>query len=358
MHVVVVGAGYAGVMAANRLAGRGSGMRVTVVNPQADFVERIRLHELAAGTGTATRPLTALLADGVDLHLGRAEKVGDGVVVVRDVDGEPSDVPFDRVILAAGQAANLPDGAVGIDSLGRAQHAAGAIAALPTGATVAVVGSGLTGVEAAAEIARARTDLRVELIGASEPAADFDPRGRARIRGGLERAGVEVVTGSVLEVADGRATLADGGTRAADLVVWAVASGAGAPIGGVAVDPAGRIRVDEYLRSVEDPRVLAVGDIAAVPGMRPSCQAAIPQGAYAADLLIAEGVGSRRARPFSMRFVGRNVSLGRRDAVIQATDRNDHPLRWTIGGRPAAAIKETVCRGVVQAVRLAKYYPA
>lgn len=358
MNVVVVGAGYAGVMAANRLAGRGTGMQVTVVNPQADFVERIRLHEVAAGTGTATRPLAALLADGVTLHLGRAEKVGDGVLVVRDADGAPSEVPFDRLILAAGQAADLPDGAVGIDSLERAERAAGAIAALPAGATVAVVGSGLTGVEAATEIAWARSDLRVELIGAGEPAADFDPRGRARIRAGLERAGVDVVAGSVVEIAGERVALADGGMRTADLVVWAVASGAGASIGGVAVDPAGRIRVDEYLRSVDDPRVLAIGDIAAVPGIRPSCQAAIPQGAYAADLLIAEGVGSRRAQPFSMRFVGRNVSLGRRDAVIQATDRDDRPLRWTVGGRPAAAIKETVCRGVVQGVRLAKYYPA
>lgn len=53
VHVVVVGGGYAGVMAANRVAGRAAGripLEVTLVDPGAQFTERIRLHRVAAGS--------------------------------------------------------------------------------------------------------------------------------------------------------------------------------------------------------------------------------------------------------------------------------------------------------------------
>ncbi|MDM4722268.1 FAD-dependent oxidoreductase [Micromonospora sp. WMMA1363] len=46
--VVVIGGGYAGVMAANRLTQRDD-MTVTLINSRPVFVERIRLHQLVAG---------------------------------------------------------------------------------------------------------------------------------------------------------------------------------------------------------------------------------------------------------------------------------------------------------------------
>jgi NADH dehydrogenase len=42
-NVVVIGGGYAGVMAANRLTQR-SDVAVTLINPRPRFVHRIRLH--------------------------------------------------------------------------------------------------------------------------------------------------------------------------------------------------------------------------------------------------------------------------------------------------------------------------
>lgn len=52
IDVVVIGGGYAGVMAANRLTQRAD-VAVTLVNPRASFVERVRLHQVAGGR---TRP--------------------------------------------------------------------------------------------------------------------------------------------------------------------------------------------------------------------------------------------------------------------------------------------------------------
>lgn len=59
-RVVVVGGGYAGVLAANRL--QRPGVDITLVNPRPDFVERIRLHQMIAGTHTATVPYADVLA--------------------------------------------------------------------------------------------------------------------------------------------------------------------------------------------------------------------------------------------------------------------------------------------------------
>lgn len=53
-EVVVIGGGYAGVLAANRLTGRDD-VAVTLVNPRPTFVERLRLHQLVAGSDDATR---------------------------------------------------------------------------------------------------------------------------------------------------------------------------------------------------------------------------------------------------------------------------------------------------------------
>ncbi|PWI05651.1 oxidoreductase [Streptomyces sp. NWU339] len=51
-HVVVIGGGYAGVMAANRLTLRDD-VTVTLINPRADFVHRVRLHQLVGGSHDA-----------------------------------------------------------------------------------------------------------------------------------------------------------------------------------------------------------------------------------------------------------------------------------------------------------------
>ena len=50
-RIVVIGGGYAGVLAANHLRRRPI-VDITLVNPRPEFVERIRLHQLVAGTDT------------------------------------------------------------------------------------------------------------------------------------------------------------------------------------------------------------------------------------------------------------------------------------------------------------------
>lgn len=62
--VIVIGGGYAGVMAANRPTQRDD-VTVTLINPRATFVERIRLHQLVGGSNDAVVDYRDVLADGV-----------------------------------------------------------------------------------------------------------------------------------------------------------------------------------------------------------------------------------------------------------------------------------------------------
>ncbi|MET0704464.1 MAG: FAD-dependent oxidoreductase, partial [Mycobacterium sp.] len=51
-RVVVLGGGYAGVLAANHLRTRDD-VEITLVNARPSFVERIRLHQLVTGSDDA-----------------------------------------------------------------------------------------------------------------------------------------------------------------------------------------------------------------------------------------------------------------------------------------------------------------
>lgn len=80
--VVVVGAGYAGVAAANRLSGKA---RVLVIAPGTCFVHRVRLHEVVAGRRPRIQiPLRFALRPRVRSVAGSAIHVDPGCVTLAD----------------------------------------------------------------------------------------------------------------------------------------------------------------------------------------------------------------------------------------------------------------------------------
>src|ERR1700731_5115229 len=72
--VVGVGGGYAGTLAANPLKPRRD-VAVTLVNPRPAFVERIRLHQMVADTGSATVDYGDLLHPRVSLLVDTATEI-------------------------------------------------------------------------------------------------------------------------------------------------------------------------------------------------------------------------------------------------------------------------------------------
>src|SRR5689334_11301777 len=98
-HVVVVGGGYAGTLAANHLRQRPD-IDVTLVNPRPVFVERIRLHQMVANTGTATVDYGSLLGEGIQLIVDTADHID--AAARRVVLGSGSVLDYDYLIYAVG----------------------------------------------------------------------------------------------------------------------------------------------------------------------------------------------------------------------------------------------------------------
>jgi NADH dehydrogenase FAD-containing subunit len=347
MKVAIIGAGYAGTFAANRLNRKLEHAQITVINPRPDFVERVRLHQQVAGTAQTATPLTSMLRDGITTRVGTVDKIGDGNMTLDD----GGNVDFDYLFLAAGSTVLPMPGTLPIGTWDGAEQSRAALAALPDGGTVTVVGGGPTGIETAAEVAEARPGIRVRIIG-TQVADSFSHTARRRVRAGLQRLNIDVVDDSVVDVATGTGQFdrmvhtASGRAFATDLTLWAIVAGVPdlAARSGLEVDPRGRAVVDGYLRSVSDPRIFVVGDCAAVPGARFACQSAGPQAASAADTL-ARTVTGGKPKPYVLRYVARAVTLGRSNAVGQFTRLDDTLLPAYVTGRTAAALKEVASRG-------------
>ena len=73
-RIIVLGAGYTGAIAAGRMAKRlrREQVAITLVNAEPDFVERVRMHQLATGQTLKPRPLRDMFAGtGVELTRSR-----------------------------------------------------------------------------------------------------------------------------------------------------------------------------------------------------------------------------------------------------------------------------------------------
>lgn len=366
-RIIVLGAGYSGAVAAGRLAKRlrREDVAITLVNAEPDFVERVRMHQLAVGQDLKPRPFDEMFSGtGVELKLAKVTglDVDRRTVSVLAAHGT-EELEYDSLVYALGSGWNTE----GVP--GAAEHAhqiasrPGALrlrerlAGLDAGQPVVVVGGGLTGVEAASEIAEARPDLDVALAAHGGLGDWLSAKGQGHLRKVFGRLGITVLEHTdVTAVEADHLTTADGRTVPAAVTVWTT---------GFAVHPiaqsttlevtgTGRIVVDGTMRSLSHPDVYAIGDAAMAMGpgdkpLRMSCASGIPMAWQAADSLAARLTGGKLPET-PLRYFNQCISLGRREGVIQYVTADDRAVRTALTGRPAALYKELVCKGAAWSV--------
>ncbi|MGA6873272.1 NAD(P)/FAD-dependent oxidoreductase [Streptomyces pratensis] len=356
-HIVVLGAGYAGMAATVQLAARAGRLKipvvVTLVSAQERFTERLRLHMTATGQDVAELSIPEMLeGTGARFVRGWVTAVDADAQTVR-IDDDRS-LPYDTLVYALGGVADtaavpgVEDHAYTLSGPEEAEALAGRLARLGGSGTVVVAGSGLTGVESAAEIAERHPELDVLLVGRDEPGASMNPKARAYLRAALDRLGVRVRSGvEVAKVLPDAVVSADGEHLAAEVVLWTSGTRVSplAAATGLEVDARGRIVTDTALRSVSHPDVYAVGDAAAIRQgygvMHGTCQGGMPTGVHAA-VSIVRVLRGKRPKPFRFGYYHTPVSLGRDNAVVQFTRPDDSPRRICLTGRAAARYKEAV----------------
>lgn len=194
-------------------------------------------------------------------------------VTVRNAAGSVEALPYDRLLLATGATPiripvpGLPDDRV--FTLNSLTDMDCLIAAVRGAKSALVIGGGAIGVETAENLAhRGLTVTLVEKARNILPAM-LDPEMATWAEDALRETGVDLRTKrTVASWADGVATLDDGATVPADLVVMALGvrpNSALAQAAGLDLGPKGHIKVDNFLHT-SDPDIFAAGDVAEVDG--------------------------------------------------------------------------------------------
>jgi NADH dehydrogenase len=366
-RIVVLGAGYTGALTAGRLARRlhPDDTEITVVNAVPDFVERVRMHQVATGQELKHRPLTDIYAGtGVDVRLARvtAVDVERKTVALLEEHGA-GEIAYDTLVYALGSAATdhgvpgATEHAYDIAGRQSALRLRERLNELAAGGAVLVVGGGLTGIEAATEIAESRPDLHVAIAARGVLGDWLSEKGRRHLRGVFDRLGIAVQEHTdIARVEATGVVTGDGKTIPAQVTVW-TAGFAVHPIAAATtlkVAGNGQIIVDGTMRSVSHPDVYTVGDAGLADGsggkpLRMSCASGIPMAMRAADAIAARLTGQKLPEG-QIGYSQQCISLGRRDGLIQFVTADDQPKPSVLTGKMAARYKELICKSAAWSI--------
>ncbi|MFB8245979.1 NAD(P)/FAD-dependent oxidoreductase [Streptomyces sp. NPDC055952] len=366
-RIIVLGAGYTGATAAGRIAKRlhREDVAVTLVDAEPDFVERVRMHQLAVGRELTPRPLAEMFAGtGVTPKLARVTGIdADARRVTVSTGGGTEELEYDTLVYALGSGwddqgvPGAAEHAHEIASRRGALRLRERLAGLAAGQPVVVVGGGLTGVEAATEIAEARPDLHVALAARGGLGDWLSDKGSRHLRQVFARLGITVHENTeVTAVGADHVVTADGTAVPAAVTVWTTGFAVHpiARASALQVGETGQIVVDATMRSVSHPDVYAIGDAALVAGpggkpLRMSCASGVPTAWQAADAIAARLTGGKLPE-ITLRYFNQCISLGRKQGLIQYVTADDRAVRHALTGRLAATYKELVCKGAAWGV--------
>lgn len=357
-HVVIVGAGFAGLNAAKVLANQ-VGVEVTLIDRENHHLFQPLLYQVAtAGLSPAeiAAPIRSILAQARNVRVVMAS-VDNVHVAERRVDTSVGAMSYDYLVVACGATHayfghdEWEQHAPGLKTLSQATEIrarilkafesaenAGDVALQRRELTFVIVGGGPTGVELAGAIGEMsrytlardfrRIDprlARVVLIEAGPrilPA--FHDKLAARAVRDLESLGVQVwVNARVTQIEANRIQVGTE-TLNAGTILWAAGVRA-APIAktlGVTLDHAGRVPVTAQLTLEHDHSVFVLGDLAHC--MNPQTNAPLPgtadvamqQGIYAGHAILKALRGEQRLA-FQYRNWGHLATIGRSRALYE-----------------------------------------
>ena len=372
IRVVVIGAGFAGLSAAQSL----SHMQValTVIDQRNHHLFQPLLYQMAtAGLSPAdiATPIRSLFSGrrNVRVLLGQVTGVD---TLAREVLLDEKRVPYDVLVVATG-ARHAYFGhddwekfAPGLKQIEDATSIRRRILIAFEHAeaeedpderrrllTFAVIGAGPTGVELAgaiaelAKVALARDfrtidplDARIILIQAADRVLPTFPSTLSqKARDALAALGVEVRTGTAVTECTARHVAVGTERIAAGTILWAAGVMASPAAGwlGAAHDGAGRVIVERNLTLPDHPDIFVIGDTACVPGpdgkpLPGVAPVAKQQGLYVAQSIRARLAGASVA-PFHYRHLGSLATIGRGRAVADfGWIRLSGRLAWLLWG--------------------------
>lgn len=352
-RVVIVGAGFGGLAAAKRLAGKP--VDVTVVDRRNHHLFQPLLYQVATAAlspADIAAPIRSILSHAPNVRVLLDEVTGVDAAQNEVLLASGPPIEYDWLILATGArhsyfghddwAANAPGLKSIEDATAIRRNVLLALEQAETETdperrqallTFVVIGAGPTGVEMAGAIAElaqrsVSSDFRsitphcsrVILIEAGDRVLPAFPETLSEAAElSLRGLGVEVLTCSPVRDLGSGYVLCDSRLISARTIVWAagVQASAAAEWLDAEHDSSGRVFVEADLRVPKHDRIFVVGDTANAPGPEGRALPAVApvakqQGKYAADFILGRSKGS-----FVYRDYGNLATIGRSKAVIQ-----------------------------------------
>ncbi|MFN8439716.1 MAG: FAD-dependent oxidoreductase [Caldilineaceae bacterium] len=371
--ILILGGGFAGVMAALRLAGktRKEQVQITLVSASDQLVERTRMHQLATGQQLKSYPIPHLLRKtGVQFVCGKvtALQPNQHCVTIEQVDGQKQ-LEYDKLVYALGSfvdRASMPgaaENAFTLDLASAEQLRTQLPEIAQRNGRVVVIGAGLTGLEVVTEVAESYPTLQVSLLCGGTLGRDFAPKAVDYVHTVLRKRSISLHEQSkVTRIDPGMVDCADGSQVPFDLCIYC-GGFAVSPLAreaGIAVNLQGQMLLDGTLRSLSHPDIYGAGDASTLAenvfNLRMACATALPMAAHVADSLAAE-VKGHAPQPFRFGFTIRCVSLGRSEGFVQMVDAQDRPKPTVLTGRLGVWIKEFILRFVIGSIQLTRLWP-
>ncbi|QDT64950.1 NAD(P)/FAD-dependent oxidoreductase [Calycomorphotria hydatis] len=357
-HVVILGAGFGGIGAAQKL--RDAPIRLTIIDKHDYHTFQPLLYQVATdelGLSEVGYPIRELLHrhENWSFHMTSVQGVDLEKQQVMVDDMPPID--YDYLVIALGSKVNF-HGTPGaaehsfplytmVDAVRLHDHILKMFEAIDKNPALAddgaltfcIVGGGPTGTELAGAMSELLHDefakdypgipidkVRIVLYEHSPHLlAPFEPKLRDYAEETLKKIGIEVHTESgVKEVTANSITLASGEEVKTQTLIWAAGVMAN-PLSetlGMELDRGGRIPVDETLRIKDHPNVFTIGDIASttdaktgkpLPGLG---AVALQAGRYAGES-IAQLVDGQSIEPFEYVNKGTMAQISRGAAVVE-----------------------------------------
>ena len=355
-RVVIIGAGFGGLAAAKAL--KHAPVDIEIIDKRNYHLFQPLLYQVATADlspADIAWPIRGIFSGQENVHvtLSKVQSVDTERQVVTHESG---DVPYDHLIVASGSSHSYfgkdhwAEHAPGLKRIVDATEIRRRVLMAFERAELAdtskeqerqltfvIIGAGPTGVEMAGAIAELanislRGDFRrispdnahiILVEGGPRVLGAFPERLSGKAKASLEKLGVDVRTGALVEDVTGDHVVVAGEKIPAATVIWA----AGVKVDhletwlGVDTDRVGRVAVEPDLTVPGMPNVSVIGDAAKVPwkdgfdvpGIAP---AAKQEGKYTGRRFAALVAGKSAPSPFRYRHLGNLATIGRNSAII------------------------------------------
>lgn len=359
--ILVLGAGYAGIMAANRFEKQVKNAEVVLISESTKFKERIRYHEAATTNQLKEIEIKDLLRTRVRFLQSKVNQIRPKEKSVV-IEGNPHPIHYDYLIIALGSSyiRSLDSSADSIQS----QEAVSEFLKKNRKREIqklCIVGGGLTGIEMATEWKHFNPHSSVTIIDRGELGSTFSNKARKYLRTYMLDKDIQILDKTNIKRILKNEMILENQTKLSFDCLLNCSGFESSPLlknSDFHTNILNQVYVDPFLRAHEYPEVFIAGDSAYLENsfLRMGCVTALPMGAYIADH-IANVINGKNLIPFAFKFVGRCVSLGRGKGLIQFTFANDKPKEWIIKGKWGAVIKELVNRFTIFSLRMEKLLP-